>query len=43
MIRETNTLGYSLVDKLEVLEVELLGATVAGVETEMIDDFLPDK
>ena len=41
MIRETNTLGDSLVDKLEVLEVELLGAT--GVETEMIDDFLPDK
>ena len=25
------------------MEVELLGATITGVETEMIDDFLPDK
>ena len=26
-----------------MLEVELLGATITGVETKMIDDFLPDK
>ena len=26
-----------------MLEVELLGATITGVETEMIGDFLPDK
>ena len=25
------------------MEVELLGATKTGVETKMIDDFLPDK
>ena len=43
MIGETKTLADSLVDKLEVLEVELLGATITRVETERIDDFLPDK
>ena len=25
------------------MEVELLSATITGVETKMIDDFLPDK
>lgn len=25
------------------MEVKLLGATITGVETEVIDDFLPDK
>jgi len=32
-----------LVDKLGVLEVDSLGATIIEVETEMIHEFLPDK
>ena len=32
-----------MVDKLEVLEVDSLGATIIKVETEVIHEFLPDK
>ena len=32
-----------MVDKLEVLEVDSLGATIIEVETEVIHEFLPDK
>ena len=32
-----------MVDKLEVLEVDSLGATIIEVEAEVIHEFLPDK